>query len=417
MKAVISARLLASKLAQPGTKPFEIRDRALSGFILRVQPSGCRSYIVQLGRGRRVSIGLAGQLTPAQARDRAEKVLGNVAHGQPPLAGLDPNEALTFGQFIESKYKPWAEANRPRSAAYTLGRLKRCFRAWYGRQLAHITAETIEEWKVKRFAEGRSAATVLRDIATLSGVLTRAVRMGKLTDNPIRLVDKPKIDRRPQVRYLDQAEERRLREALIARDLAGQQQRQSANQWRIERHRERLPALPHFTDHLTPAVVLSMNTGLRRGELLALSWVDIDLREKLVTVRGQSAKTGDTRHLPLNSEAVETLRRWREQSGDSERIFPVTTSFKTAWSALLREAKITKRFRWHDLRHHFASRLVQASVPLNTVRELLGHGSMTMTLRYAHLAPDQKCDAVAKLVAAATDTNRAASPESLPAAA
>jgi integrase len=417
MKAVISARLLASKLAQPGTKPFEIRDRDLSGFILRVQPSGTRSYIVQLGRGRRISIGLAGHLTPAQARDRAEKVFGNVAHGQPPLAGLDPDEALTFGQFIESKYKPWAEANRPRSAAYTLVRQKRLFRAWYGCKLAHITAETIEEWKVKRFAEGRSAATVLRDIATLSGVLTRAVRLGKLADNPIRRVDKPKIDRRPQVRYLDQAEERRLREALIARDLAGQQQRQSANQWRIERHREPLPALPHFTDHLTPAVVLSMNTGLRRGELLALAWGDVDLREKIVTVRGQSAKTGDTRHVPLNSEAVETLRRWREQSGESERIFPVTTSFKTAWSALLRDAKITKRFRWHDLRHHFASRLVQASVPLNTVRELLGHGSMTMTLRYAHLAPDQKRDAVAKLVAAATDTKRAASSESLPAAA
>jgi site-specific recombinase XerD len=93
---------------------------------------------------------------------------------------------------------------------------------------------------------------------------------------------------------------------------------------------------------------------------------------------------------------LEVAKRWRKQSTDPERVFPIER-FKTAWSALLDRAHIT-RFRWHDLRHHFASRLVQAGVPLNTVRELLGHGSMAMTIRYAHLAPDQKIDAVAKLV-------------------
>jgi hypothetical protein len=70
--------------------------------------------------------------------------------------------------------------------------------------------------------------------------------------------------------------------------------------------------------------------------------------------------------------------------------------FQTAWETVLKRARISN-FRWHDLRHHFASRLVQNGVPLNTVRDLLGHGSVGMSLRYAHLAPDQRREAVTKL--------------------
>ena len=169
-----------------------------------------------------------------------------------------------------------------------------------------------------------------------------------------------------------------------------------ANAWRQERERELLPALPHFGDHLTPAVRLSMNTGLRRGELLALRWESIDVKHRILTVEGGTAKSRQTRHVPLNDEAMSLLNRWREQTTGGRRIFEVKTSFKTAWAKLLKRAHITK-FRWHDLRHHFASRLVQAGVPLNTVRDLLGHSSVAMSLRYAHLAPDQRREAVAKL--------------------
>jgi len=90
------------------------------------------------------------------------------------------------------------------------------------------------------------------------------------------------------------------------------------------------------------------------------------------------------------------LNRWRAQANSGHRIFEVRTGFKTAWAKVLKRANITK-FRWHDLRHHFASRLVQVGVPLNTVRDLLGHSSVAMSLRYAHLSPDQRREAVAKL--------------------
>ena len=140
-----------------------------------------------------------------------------------------------------------------------------------------------------------------------------------------------------------------------------------------------------------------MNTGMRRGEFLARRWSAIDTKGKQLTIEGSTAKNQQTRQIPLNVEALEVLKQWKEQAPDGERVFPIDTGFKTAWAALLERAKITK-FRWHDLRHHFASRLVQAGVPLNTVRELLGHGSMAMTLRYAHLATDQKREAVEKLI-------------------
>jgi integrase len=128
-----------------------------------------------------------------------------------------------------------------------------------------------------------------------------------------------------------------------------------------------------------------------------MRWDVIDFKARQITIEGVHAKTGQTRHVPLNDEALDVLKTWQKQAPDSERVFPIDTGFKSAWGALLKAAKISK-FRWHDLRHHFASRLVQAGVPLNTVRELLGHGSMAMTLRYAHLAPDQRRAAVATLM-------------------
>jgi integrase len=198
------------------------------------------------------------------------------------------------------------------------------------------------------------------------------------------------------VRFLDEPEESQLRKAVCVRDLEIRQMRQSANTWRHKRDRELLPALLHFGDHLTPAVLLLMNTGLRRGELLKLHWTSIDFDRRWLTIEGGNAKTRQTRYVPLNDEAMGVLTRWREQASEGARVFGISTSFKTAWGRLLRRAQITN-FRWDDLRHYFASRLVQHGVPLNTVRDLLGHSSVAMSLRYAHLAPDQRREAVAKL--------------------
>ncbi len=303
---------------------------------------------------------------------------------------------MTLGMFIAGTYTTWVNASRPRTASNTLEKLYRLFRTWYPEPLTAITVERIESWKARRLNEGRSPATVLRDLFTLSSVLRRAAKAGELTENPCAAsTSRAPTDAARCVSWI-RRKKARLRKAMKARDEELQNLRTSGNGRRQHRHEKLLPPLPHFGDHLTPAVLLSMNTGLRRGELLKLHWRSIDFNRRLLTIEGPNAKNRQTRHVPLNEEAINTLRRWREQSGPGAHVFDVATGFKGAWAKLLKRARIT-HFRWHDLRHHFASRLVQRGVPLNTVRDLLGHSSVQMSLRYAHLAPDQRREAVAKL--------------------
>ena len=144
-----------------------------------------------------------------------------------------------------------------------------------------------------------------------------------------------------------------------------------------------------------------MNDGEIYESFAVPLWSDISHSEqfpahRLLTVEGPDSKTRRTRHVPLNDEATRVLESWREQSGDGPRVFEISTGLKTAWGHIRKRANIVG-FRGHDLRHHFASRLVQHGVPLNTVRDLPGHSSIAMSLRYAHLAPDQRREAVAML--------------------
>jgi integrase len=149
-------------------------------------------------------------------------------------------------------------------------------------------------------------------------------------------------------------------------------------------------------------IALSLNTGIRQGALYALEWRDVDFENRVLTLRANSAKSGKVNYVPLNEVAFQTLSEWRTQVQSEKLVFPsVKTGGKMdncrkAWANLLKDADIEK-FRWHDMRHDFASQLVMKGVDLNTVRELLGHADLKMTLRYAHLAPKVKRAAVEML--------------------
>ena len=177
MRAIIGAKLLASSIAQPAAKPFEIYDTRLPGFALRVQPSGVRSYYARFGRNRRISLGKVGELLPDEARGKCQKVLGNVAHGRHPLSGLFGPDGPTLGEFVKETFTRWAQANRPRSAANTLEKLHLHFGSLFAEPLSVITVERIESWKQRRLNSGRKPTTVLRDLFALSSVLSRAVKI------------------------------------------------------------------------------------------------------------------------------------------------------------------------------------------------------------------------------------------------
>lgn len=340
MRTLIGTTLLAGNSVQPRKKPFEIYDIRLAGFTLRVQPSGARSYYARSGRNRRISLGKVGSIHPDEARDQCQRILGNIASGRHPQEGLAGGAGMTLGRFLTETYEPWARANRPRTARSTLEKVRFLFKSWMAEPLSAITVERLELWKGRRLSSGIKPTTVLRELFALSSVLSRAVRVGQLINNPVRLVEKPRFDRRPRVRFLSLEEESRLRAMLADRDQQLIAARQSGNAHLHSRGKPALPELPHFGDHLTPAVLLSINTGLRMGETRRLRWDWIDLERRWLTVDGAHAKTHQTRHVPLNEEAHRILSNWREQAGLGKQVFQVATCFKTAWGHLLERAGI-----------------------------------------------------------------------------
>lgn len=402
MQTLITNPLIKS--LRPQEKPYEIRDTKLKGLILRVQPSGIMTYYVEYKRGSREKLGRADAITPFEARDIAKLKLADFCQGKDPAEQRRLAKADTYLLYLETVYKPWLLGNlKTGNAAFMM--LKASFADFHGLKLHEITPWQIEKWRMKRQNDGAKPATINRELAALKACLKRATEWGYLKKHAIENVKLCKLDNNGKVRYLLPDEEDRLRKQLDLRQDDHRKKRTAANQWRAERQYPLLPDLSEtpFTDYLKPAVLLSLNTGLRRGELFGLKWSSVDFQRKNLTVVAETAKSGKTRHLPLNPEAFQIIQAWRSQCDETTvYVFEGPDGkplhdVRTSWSGLLKDAKITN-FRWHDLRHDFASKLVMAGVDLNTVREFMGHSDYDMTLRYAHLTPEHKANAMLKLL-------------------
>ena len=405
MQAKITLSVIQKDYA-PLEKTLKIYDTLLKGFVLFVRPTGKKTFYVDYRKpdGTRTNhfIGHATLFTVIEAREEARKFLAAITRGEDPTAP-PPDQAPTLDVFLRDKYAPWVTFNR-KSGKETITTINRAFKSFLNVPIDKITVAQLEEWRTQQRRErGKKASSINREVTALKASINWAVNMEIIEENPMRKFKHlPEHDSKKIVRYLSIEERTRLMAALEEREKEMRHERQSHNEWLKERHFEELPPYGHFTDHLKPMILLSLSTGIRQGTLFGLEWQDVDFTKKLLTIRWEIDKTKKTRSMPISDTAFDVLSKWNEQSRKTvpnALIFPSPqtgkkiNTCKTAWANLLKRAKIEK-FRWHDMRHDFASQLVMAGKDLNTVRDLMGHTDIKMTLIYAHLAPENRLHAV-----------------------
>lgn len=418
MEATLTDKTLPA-LKPDDSKPYEVRDKggklSVKGLLVRVQPSGAKTFYVELARGKRERLGDASQHTLTWARNQAKRVIGIHADGHDFKSERQRARAAkqsTLTAYLDGDFKDHAEANIATSKKF-IASIKNAFHHVLNKPMAEITELDMAKWNRERSEV--SIETRRRELTNLKALLNHAVRSKvipshQLTQYKLKgaLTDKQSV---ASVRYLTEDEEQRLRLALDERELAMRSARMNYRQWQDERGQELLPVIStdDYADHVKPLVLIALNTGLRRGDLFSLKWENVNFAQgQIIKVIGKTShsrrkagKSAINAVLPLSAEALRVLRQCHKQWGDGEYVFPSPvsggelTDIKKAFNSVLDAAKI-KNFRFHDLRHTFASRLVTAGVDLNTVRELMTHADIKMTLIYAHLSPDHKAMALAR---------------------
>jgi integrase len=401
---------------EPRRTRYEVVDTDVRGLRIRVSPTGEKTYYVLYtheGQRRRFRLGRHGDLTVTHARKLARQHLGRVAGGtdiqserQASRAQAARERVSTLGAFLDALYLPHVDAHHKRPDV-TRRIIRHEFGHLYSKQLKEITPLAMTRWRRDRLNTGVAASTLNRARAVLSSLLSSAVEWGYLERHPFARKQFKRLpeDKRGVIRYLNPDEEKALRRALRERDTRLRAERIRSIEW--HHRRSRIPPEPYFgryVDHLEPLILILRLTGMRPKEAFALEWTDVNLPARRLTVRGTTAKTLQTRHVPLSREATDILEAWQEQHGTPRGglVFPNPStgkkivSINKGWNNI-REAAGLRNFRLYDLRHSFASSLVSAGVDLLVVKELLGHTTYEMTLKYAHLAPHRHAAAITAL--------------------
>jgi integrase len=305
----------------------------------------------------------------AAGRDpQAEKKAAKQSHIQ-QQAEEERKESLILRIFLDDHYYPFADQTQ-KAPHRTRQIIDYNFSFLMDRPMDEVMPLEIERWRSNERKRGIKPSTLNRALTAIKAVFNKAVAWKFMPVNPITEVKRMKVEGRGVVRYLHKPERKRLDKVLATK-----------------------------TGHLPVIVKLLLNTGARPNEMFTLKWENVNLSGKQITIQAAYTKTSTTRHIPLNSIAMATLKEWHEES-KGVYVFPSgdahITTVQNDWSNLLDDANI-EGFRLYDCRHDFASRLVMSGVSIYEVAELLGHSSVDMTRVYAHLAPEHLQAAVERL--------------------
>jgi integrase len=316
------------------------------------------------GRRIRESTGLT-------SKKRAEQLLAKrkaeVFEGRFTLSGVKPGPL--FSQFADHYLENYSAHNKKlqshRRDAVIAEHLKSFFGA---KRLNAITPMLVDHYKNNRSKAGAAHATVNRELACMKHMYTIAMRDKLATSNPVKAVRFFRVDNEV-TNVLSPKDER-----LLLREAA---------------------------PHLQRIIICGLDTGLRLGEILSLKWKHVDVGRGII--RAEKTKSGKTREIPITQRLRKLLKKGNGEY--EEHVFPGPrgnglTTVRTAMKAALRRAGLVeKNYRFHDLRHTFATRLIENGVDPFTVQELLGHAAITTTQRYAHPGRQSKIEAIRKLSA------------------
>lgn len=300
-------------------------------------------------------------------KSQAKALYGRLKAKQCEGKLFEKQKAVPFKE-LATDYQAWVDARRRRPGD-DAARLQRWITAFGEQDAQTITPRQIERVLTELQMEKKQPATLVRYLTVLKAVWNRGKRLGALHDNPTAMVRTPQPNN-VLVRYLQPDQEATL-----------------------------LAALP---ERFRPIVITAMHTGLRQGELLRLAWHDIDWTVGVLTIH--DTKAGERRRVPMNSVVQGLLMAWKARTSPepTDRVFPHDHRYlRRAFTKAVESATLAP-FRFHDLRHTFASRLAMNGANDRTLMALGGWKSPRMLDRYAHLSPAHLWQAVEGLAPVGT---------------
>ena len=309
-------------------------------------------------RGRRIREST--RLSNKHAAMRAEAIRkGDLAKG---TSGIETVKCPPFGFFVKEEFLPWAKSTRKHNTFKRYNVSAKTLLKHFNVHIDQLSPASVERFKVKRVGEC-SPAGVNRDLAALRFMMNFAIRQGYIRKNPVQ-----------DVGFL----------------------REGPGNMRIISHEEEERYLAAADPALRDVAILMLQTGMRPNEVFNIRSENVHLAARFIFI--PHGKTSFARRtVPLTNEAMKVLQR-RMKKGylfphrdDPNRTRTACRTHKTVVN------KLKMSFRLYDLRHTFGSRAAMAGVDLPTLKELMGHSVISMTMRYVHPTPAHKVEAMEKL--------------------